>query len=87
MFLNTLAYLVHPAHFVTCVCQLLNRENGVCKVYYLHNVTENEEDLLSDPKVVIKKETFTANHGSFPQDFHKEFSEHDVFNKVQRGSV
>ena len=34
LFLNTLAYLVHPAHFVTCVCQLLNRENGVRKVYY-----------------------------------------------------
>ena len=34
LFLNTLAYLVHLAHFVTCVCQLLNRENGVRKVYY-----------------------------------------------------
>ena len=39
------------------------------------------------PKVVIKKETFTANHGSFPQDFHREFSEHEVFHKVQRSSV
>ena len=58
-------------------------ENGVCKVYYLQNIRENEEDLLSDPKVVIKKETFTANHGSFPQDFHKEFSEHDMFHKAQ----
>ena len=38
-------------------------------------------------KVAIKKETFMANHGSFPQDFHKEFSEHDVFHKVQRSSV
>ena len=34
LFLNTLAYLEHPAHFVTCVCQLLNRENGVRKVHY-----------------------------------------------------
>ena len=34
LFLKTLAYLVHPAHHVTCVCQLLNRENGVRKVYY-----------------------------------------------------
>ena len=62
-------------------------QSGVCKVYYLQNISENEEDLLSYPKVVIKKETFTANHGSFPQDFHKEFSEHEVFHKVQRSSV
>ena len=62
-------------------------ENGVCKVYYSPNISEYEEDLLSYPKVVIKKETFTANHGSFPQDFHKEFSEHEVFHKVQRSSV
>ena len=54
--------------------------------YYLQNISENEED-LSYPKVVIKKKTFTANHGSFPQDFRKEFSEHDVFHKVQRSSV
>ena len=53
-------------------------ENGVCTVYYLQNIGENE-DLLSYPKVVIKKETFMANHGSFSQDFQKEFSEHDVF--------
>ena len=61
-------------------------ENGVCRVYYLPNISENE-DLLSYPKVVIKTETFTANHGSFPQDFHKEFSEHEVFHRVQRNSV
>ena len=30
---------------------------------------KNEEHLLSCSKVLIKKETFTANHGSFPQDF------------------
>ena len=36
---------------------------------------ENEEDLLSYSKVLINKETFMANHGSFPRDFHKEFSE------------
>ena len=30
-------------------------------------MSENEEDLLFYPKVVIKKETFTANHGSFLQ--------------------
>ena len=58
-------------------------ENGVCKVYYSPNISEYEEDLLSYPKVVIKKETFTANHGSFPQDFHKEFSEYDMFHKAQ----
>ena len=29
-------------------------------------------------EVVIKKERFTTNHASFPQGFHKEFSEHDV---------
>ena len=62
-------------------------QSGVCKVYYLQNISENEEDLLSYPKFVIKKETFTANHGSFTQDFHKEFSEHEVFHKVQRSSV
>ena len=62
-------------------------ENGVCRVYYLPNISENEEDLLSYPKVVIKKETFTANHGSFSQDFHKEFSENEVFHKVQWSSV
>ena len=39
------------------------------QVHYLKNISENEEDLLSYSKVVIKKETFTANHGSFPQDF------------------
>ena len=50
-------------------------------------MSENEEDLLSYPKFIIKKETFTANHGSFTQDFHKEFSEHEVFHKVQRSSV
>ena len=50
-------------------------ENAVCKVYYLQNINENEEDLLSYPKVVIKNEKFTANHGSFPYDFNKEFSE------------
>ena len=57
------------------------------RIYYLQNISENEEDLLSYPKVVIKKKTFTANHGSFLQDFRKEFSEHDVFHKVQRSSV
>ena len=35
----------------------------------------------------IRKEKFTTNHGSFPQHFNKEFSEHEVFNKVQRSSV
>ena len=30
-----------------------------------------------------KKGNIDANHGSFPQDFHKEFSEHEVFHKVQ----
>ena len=39
-------------------------ENGVCEVYYLQNVSENEEDLLSCPKVVIKKETFNSNYDS-----------------------
>ena len=34
-----------------------------------------------------EKGTFIVNHGSFPADFHKEFSEHDVFHKVQRSSV
>ena len=62
-------------------------ENGVCKVYYSPNISEYEEDLLSYPKVVIKKETFTANHGSFPQDFHKEFSEHEVFRGAQFGHM
>ena len=38
-------------------------------------------------KLWQKKGTFTANHGSFPHDFHKEFNEHDVFHKVQRSSV
>ena len=61
-------------------------ENGVCTVYYLQNISGNE-DLLSYPKVVIENEIFTANHGSFPEDFHQEFSEHDIFHKVQRSSV
>ena len=38
-------------------------------------------------KLEWKKGTFIVNHGSFPADFHKEFSEHDVFHKVQRSSV
>ena len=50
-------------------------------------MSENKEDLLSYQKVVTKKGTFTANHGSFPHDFHKEFNEHNVFHKVQRSSV
>ena len=50
-------------------------------------MSKNKGDLLSYPKVVIKKETFMANDGSFPRDFHKEFNEHDVFHKVQRSSV
>ena len=58
-------------------------ENGVCTAYYLQNISENE-DLLSYPKVVIKKETFTANLGSFPQDFQREFSEHDVYHQVHK---
>ena len=52
-------------------------ENGVCTVYYLQNIGENE-DLLSYPRIVIKKGK-KANHGYFSQDFHKEFNEHDVF--------
>ena len=31
---------------------------------YFQNISGNAEDLLSYPKVVIKKETFTANYGS-----------------------
>ena len=60
--------LYNPAYLVTCVCELLNKLllNGVCKVYYLYNISENEEALLSYPKVVIEKETFPANHGCFP---------------------
>ena len=53
---------------------------------YIYNISENEEDLCY-PKFVIKKKTSTANHGSFPQDFRKELSEHEVFHKVQRSSV
>ena len=35
-----------------------------------------------------EKGTFiVTDRGSFPADFHKEFSEHDVFHKVQRSSV
>ena len=30
-------------------------QNGVCKVYYLQNISENEEDLLSYPKFIIKR--------------------------------
>ena len=56
-------------------------------VKYITNISGNAEDLLSYPKVVIKNETFPANQGSFPQDFHREFSEHNVFHKVQRSSV
>ena len=52
---------------------------------WMHNVGWGCAETF--PKVVIKKETFTANHGSFPQDFHKEFSRHEVFHKVQRSSV
>ena len=52
---------------------------------WMHNVGWGCAETL--PKVVIKKETFTANHGSFPQDFHKEFSRYEVFHKVQRSSV
>ena len=74
--------MYNPAQFVTCVCQLLKCENGVCKVYYMQNISKNEEDVLSYPKVVIEKKKFTANHGSFPQDFHKDFNEHEVFHKV-----
>ena len=64
-------------------------ERGIFKVCFLQNRGENEEDLLSYPKVVIKrkiklKKKFTAYHGSFTQDFYKEFSEHDVFHKVHR---
>ena len=78
--------LYNPAHFVSCVCQLLNCENGICEVYYSQNIVENK-DLLSYPKVVILKETLMANHGSFLQDFHKEFKQDDEFHKVQRSSV
>ena len=51
----------------------------------MHNVGWGCAETL--PKVVIKKETFTANHGSFPQDFHKEFSEHEVFRGAQFGHM
>ena len=50
-------------------------------------VAKMKENLLSYSKVGMKKGTFIVNHGSFPADFHKEFSEHDVFHKVQRSSV
>ena len=60
--------MYNPPYFVTCVCQLLDYENGVCKVYYLQNIGENE-DPLSYPKVAIKKETSTANYGSFHRIF------------------
>ena len=52
---------------------------------WMHNVGWGCAETF--PKVVIKKETFTANHGFFPQDFHKEFSRHEVFHKVERSSV
>ena len=81
-FLNRPANLVQPSS----LCQLLNSENDICEVYYSQNIIENK-DLLSDPKVVILKETFPANHGSFLKDFHKEFNQYDVFHKVQRSSV
>ena len=55
-------------------------ENGVCTVYYLQNIGENE-DLLSYPKVVIKKETFMANHGSFSQDFKRNSVSTTCFNR------
>ena len=42
---------------------------GVRKVCNLLNMGENE-DLRSYSKVIMKKETSTANHGSFPKDFH-----------------
>ena len=40
---------------MTCICQLLICENGVCKVYYVQNINENKENLLSYSKVLIRK--------------------------------
>ena len=40
--------LYNPAHFVSCVCQLLNCENGICEVYYSQNIVENKDLLRSE---------------------------------------
>ena len=65
--LFTLACLVQP----TLLCYLCNSfsinycENGVCTVYYLQNIGENE-DLLSYPKVLIKKGNIYGKSLLFP---------------------
>ena len=37
--------------------------------------SKNEENLPYYSKVLIKKENITANHGSFPQDFHNQYTD------------
>ena len=60
--------LYNPAHFVSCVCQLLNCENGICEIYYSQNIVENK-DLLSDPKVVILKRNIHGKSRLFSSGF------------------
>ena len=71
---------------LTFVSFLTVRVVLICKVHFLQNISENE-DLLFYSEVVIQKETFTENQGSFSQDFHKEFSEHDMFHKIRTGEL
>ena len=71
-----------PLTLLLVFVSFLNVRMAFVKFYYTQNISKNEEDVLSYPKVVIEKKKFTANHGSFTQDFHKDFNEHEVFHKV-----
>ena len=69
---------------MTCICQLLICGNGVCKVYYVQNINENEENALSYSRVLIKKGNIHGKSRLFRSGSSEAiFSEHDVFHKVQ----
>ena len=69
---------------MTCICQLLICGNGVCKVYYVQNINENEENVLSYSRVLIKKGNIHGKSRLFRSGSSEAiFSEHDVFHKVQ----
>ena len=67
------------SHYLTISDPLRDfREKGVLTHAHgtlYHRIWAKMKNLLSYSKVLINKETFMANHGSFPRDFHKEFSE------------
>ena len=84
-FLNTVEFLTHyyiylnlynSAYFVTSVCQLLLREWFCSSIFILTECKRKwRKSTVLFESFNKKRKTLRANHGSFPEGFHNQYSD------------